>query len=324
VLAILLGLLVGSIVGSRDSLSAGISGSSSFPLRAAVVVLGAQLPLQTVVTEGVRSLPVIALTLGACLLAARALGRALSIPNPLRTLVGVGTGICGASAIAAVTPVIEAGELDVGYAVATIFLFNVLAVLTFPPLGHLIGMSAGAFGLFAGTAVNDLSSVVATASAYSGSLHTAVIVKLARTLMIVPISIVLGMLHRRGSQLSARARTDGGTPASRRRPASRRLLRESPGDRLAAVGESLQLMPRFLIGFLLLAALRSVNLIPHAVAPASGEAATLLITIALAAVGLSIDIKALRDTGPRPILLGAGLWVTVTAVSLTAQGLGLG
>ena len=105
-------------------------------------------------------------TLAVCLGAALVYGRLLGIVGDLRTLIGVGTGICGASAIAAVTPVIEATSTDVAYAVSTIFLFNIAAVLIFPILGHALGMSQHSFGLFAGTAVNDTSSVVATAATY--------------------------------------------------------------------------------------------------------------------------------------------------------------
>ena len=299
VIAILLGVFVGAAVGPRRSLVPGIASMSSAPLRAAVVVLGAELPLGAVVAEGVQSLPVIAITLGGCLLAASVLGRALSIPDPLRTLVGVGTGICGASAIAAVSPVIEAGGLDVGYAVATIFLFNVLAVLTFPPLGHLLGLGPHAYGVFAGTAVNDLSSVVAAASVYHGALHTAVIVKLARTLMIVPICLVLSIRRKRARGGSA------GAP---------------PFGLLGVV----RLVPGFLVGFLALAALSGFGAIPHGLTPAVSEVATLLITLALAAVGLSIDLAGLRAAGSRPILLGAALWVTTAVLSLAAQALRAG
>jgi uncharacterized integral membrane protein (TIGR00698 family) len=222
---------------------------------------------------------------------------------PLRTLIACGTGICGASAIAAVTPVIAAGELEVGYAVATIFLFNVLAVLSFPLLGHLLGLGPHAFGVFSGTAVNDLSSVVAAANAYGGgALHTAVIVKLTRTLMIVPICVVLA---------NRSARSGEGTVA----PAG-------SGER--TVGRAASFVPGFLILFLCCAGLRTVGAVPHDWAPAISQLATWLITIALSAIGLSIDLSALRRAGAAPVVFGAALWATVTLLSLLAIGLGLG
>jgi uncharacterized integral membrane protein (TIGR00698 family) len=264
----------------------GLRASSSTLLRGAVVALGAELPLATVLSQGVRSLPVIVVTLGGCLAVATVLGRRLGIVDPLRTLIGVGTGICGASAIAAVTPVMDTDEVDVGYAVATIFIFNVLAVLSFPPLGHALGMSQHDFGVFSGTAINDLSSVVAAGNVYgSVALGTGIVVKLTRTLMIVPITAVLA--RRSGHRRSAR-------------------------------------VPGFLLGFLALAAIASTGVIPAGLRPTIGELATAMITVALAAVGLSIDLAALRRTGARPIVLGAALWVTVSVLSLGAMALGLG
>jgi len=287
VLGVVLGLGLGALIGPRARLRPGVSKASSVFLRGAVVVLGAALPLGAVVSEGAATPPVILITLSGCLLAARLLGRRLAIDSTLRRLIGVGTGICGASAIAAVAPVIESGELEVAYAVATIFLFNVLAVLAFPLLGHALGLSRHAFGVFAGTAVNDLSSVVAAAGAYgANSLHTAVIVKLTRTLMIVPVCLVLAHRHR------GRVRT-------------------------------VKLVPPYLLAFLTLAGLCAIGIIPRGAAGAVSMVATWMITVALSAVGLSIDIAALRRAGPRPIVLGASLWIIVSLLSLAAHAAGL-
>jgi uncharacterized integral membrane protein (TIGR00698 family) len=288
VIGIVLGLVVGTLLGPRARLRPGVRWSTGLPLRGAVVVLGAELPIGVVAAQGARSLPGIVITLGGCLAVAALLGRRLGIPRRLRTLVGVGTAICGASAIAAVTPVIDADETEVGYSVATIFLFNVLAVLLFPLLGHALGLGQRSFGVFAGTAVNDLSSVVATAGLYGGgALHTAVVVKLTRTLMIVPVCAALG----RGPAAS------GG----------RRAVR----------------VPPFLLAFGAMAALRGVGVFPAAWAGEISQVATLLITLALSAVGLSIDLGALQRAGLRPLVLGAVLWVTVSALSLGCQAVGL-
>ena len=210
---------------------------------------------------------------------------------------------------AAVTPVIDAEQTEVGYAVTTIFLFNIAAVLIFPPLGHLLGLSQHSFGIFAGTAVNDLSSVVATASLYSaGSLHTAVIVKLTRTLMIVPICVILG-----------RRFAPADSPAST-------VAADRPGPTTTLTHRALgvaRLVPAFLVAFLLLAALRGAGVIPTAWSGGVSETATLLITLALSAVGLSVDLTALRRAGLRPLMLGAVLWVTVSMLSLGCQAAGL-
>jgi uncharacterized integral membrane protein (TIGR00698 family) len=311
VLGILLGLGVGASIGPRATVRPGVRWAASYPLRAAVVVLGAELPLAAVASQGLRSLPGIIITLSGCLAAARLLGRRLGVPSRLRTLVGVGTSICGASAIAAVTPVIDADETEVGYAVATIFLFNIAAVAMFPLLGHALGLGQHRFGVFAGTAVNDLSSVVATASLYgSGSLHTAVIVKLTRTLMIVPICVILGHRFRVASTSSTQ-------PAHERPHAIRPAALAHRARGLAS------LVPGFLVAFAVLACLRGADVIPSSWSGGISQAATLLITVALSAVGLSIDLGALRRAGVRPLLLGAMLWIVVSALSLSCQAAGL-
>jgi uncharacterized membrane protein YadS len=315
VLGIVLGLVVGAALGPRAALRPGVDWAASHPLRAAVVVLGAELPLAAVASQGVRSLPAIVVTLAGCLAAARLLGRRLGIQRRLRALIGVGTSICGASAIAAVTPVIDAERTEVGYAVTTIFLFNLAAVLVFPPLGHILGLSHHSFGVFAGTAVNDLSSVVATATLYgAGSLHTAVIVKLTRTLMIVPICVILGHRFRTAPATGPGTRSAGpGAPDHPLHPAAvaRRALVMA------------QLVPGFLVAFAVLAGLRGAGVIPGSWAGGISEAATLLITLALSAVGLSVDLKALRRAGAKPLMLGAMLWVTVSLLSIGCQAAGL-
>lgn len=304
VLAIALGLLVGAAVGPKNRLQAGLKFTSSVPLRAAVVVLGAELPVGVVVAQGGRSLPGILITLLGGLAAGALLGTRLGVTRRLRTLVSVGTSICGAAAIAAVTPVIDADETEVGYSVATIFLFNVAAVLVFPLLGHALGLSQHRFGAFAGTAVNDLSSVVAAASIYgAASLHTAVIVKLTRTLMIIPVCAYL--MHRCSGKAN---------PTSDTRIQARAL---------ASVEAVVASLPPFLLGFVALAALRGIGVIPAAAAGAISHLATWLITLALAAVGLSVDIAELRRAGTRPVVLGAMLWVTVSLLALGCQAIGL-
>ena len=236
---------------------------------------------------GVHSLPVMVGTLAICLLAAALLGRALRVRSSLRTLVGVGTAICGASAIAAVTPLIDAAAEDVAYALSTVFVFNAVAVVVFPLLGHALGMSQQAFGLFAGTAINDTSSVVAAgARSYgAGAAQHAVVVKLTRTLFIVPICIGLALWRGRwrrrrapAQDLAARAVVPG-----RLRRDQRAGQRGDPVDRRCA---------------------------------AFSAVAVFLITIALVAIGLSTDVGGLRATGPRPLLLGAVLWVVVSVSSL--------
>ncbi|WP_290864814.1 putative sulfate exporter family transporter [Hamadaea sp.] len=293
VIAVLVGGLLSPYARRRaEAVEPGLTLAKGTLLQLSVVLLGAQLSIAEVLRVGAGSLPVMLGTLAVCLLLAWQLGRKLGVPRDLRTLIGVGTGICGASAIAATTPAIRARSTDVAYAISTIFLFNVAAVVVFPPLGRALGLSEHAFGLFAGTAVNDTSSVVAAASAYGpDAAQYAVVVKLARTLMIIPIVLGLTALTRR---------RDGLPSAS----GARRMF---------------SLIPWFLPAFLATAALHSAGLIPAAVGPVAHQAALLLIAIALAAVGLSTDVAALRRAGPRPLLLGLVLWVAVSGTSLALQ-----
>jgi uncharacterized integral membrane protein (TIGR00698 family) len=258
---------------------------------------------------GVSSLPVMLGTLALALGGAWVFGRLLGVRGDTQTLIGVGTAICGGSAIAAATAAIGAKRSSVAYALATIFTFNIVAVLTFPPLGHLLGLSPEAFGLWAGTAVNDTSSVVAAGYAYSQAAgDQAIVVKLTRSLTLIPIVLTLAALKIRRENRAARALdavAEGsyeGATASIRKPLPWRKL-----------------VPLFLIGFVAAAGLRSAGAVPTAWLPTLTVIGTCLITAALAAIGLSLRPRELRDAGPRPLLLGAILWALVAIGSLVLQ-----
>lgn len=305
VTAIVIGVALAALIKPGNRLRPGITTAGKLILQLSVVVLGSQLSLAQIAQVGLESLPVMLGTLVVCLIAAYLLGRWLGIIGDLRTLIGVGTGICGASAIAAVTPVLGAVSVDVAYAISTIFLFNIAAVLTFPLIGHLLGMSQHAFGLFAGTAVNDMSSVVATATTYGGTAtNFAVVVKLVRTLMIIPIC--LGLAAWAGHRL----RTGNGLRA-------REVAETGPAPRARL--NVFRLVPWFLVGFLLIAAINTLGLIPVAAHTGLSTLSVFLITVALSAIGLSTDLGRFRSAGTKPLLLGALLWIIVTLTSLGLQ-----
>jgi uncharacterized integral membrane protein (TIGR00698 family) len=315
-----IGVVIAIVVKPGARFAAGVKWASTFVLQCSVVLLGAQLSISEAARVGLSSLPVMLGTLAICLAAAWLYGRLLGVPGDLRTLIGVGTGICGGSAIAAVSPVIEAASADVAYAISTIFLFNIAAVLAFPLLGHALGMSQQSFGLFAGTAVNDTSSVVATAATYGAAATShAVVVKLVRTLMIIPICLGLAALTARKQQrlaivtAPAAAVRDGaaaGAPASPV-PASPRM---SPR-------RAVKLVPWFLIGFVLVAVVNSCGIIPAGAHSPIQHVSVFLVAVALSAIGLSANVAALRKAGARPLVLGALLWITVAAASLGLQAL---
>lgn len=298
IVAILLGAALRAILGRRVSwprLRPGAAFAGRYLLQAAVVVFGLGLSLRAVARVGLHSLPVMLGTLAVCLLGAWLLGRALGVSAEARALIGSGTGICGASAIGAVTPVIAASEATVAYAVSTIFVYNVAAVLVFPPLGHLMGLGDQGFGLWAGTAVNDTSSVVAAGFSFSQAAgNYAVIVKLVRSLMIIPVVLGVSLLWRR-----RRAATSGDAA-----PRGKPLLR---------------LVPVFLWLFLAAAAANTIGLVPAAAHHALSTLATFLVAVALAGVGTGIDFGEMRRTGPKPLLLGGILWILVAATSLALQ-----
>ncbi|MDX6283972.1 MAG: hypothetical protein QOH03_5043 [Kribbellaceae bacterium] len=299
VLGVLAGVLVPALRGSWSR--PGYEFASKTLLQLSIVVLGTGLSLQQVVKVGGESLPVMLGTLTVALGGAWLFGRLLGVRGDTQTLIGVGTAICGASAIAAATAAIGAKRSSVAYALATIFTFNVVAVLAFPPLGHLLGLDAQAFGLWAGTAINDTSSVVAAGYTYSQAAgDQALVVKLTRSLMLIPIVIGLVILKSR-REAAATGRTSEARPVAAGKLPWRRMV------------------PLFLVGFVVAAGLRTLGVVPDAWQESLSLVGTFLITSALVAIGLSMRPSELRKAGWRPLALGALLWVSVALSSLGLQ-----
>jgi uncharacterized integral membrane protein (TIGR00698 family) len=292
VIAIVVGMLARSAAqrfGVQVQPVAGLA--SRYLLQVAIVLFGTGLSVAAVLRAGLSSLPVMLGTLASCAAMAALAGRLMGVRGEMRILIASGTGICGASAIGAVAPVIAASETSVAYAMSTIVVFNLAAVALFPLVGHLLGLSQQAFGLWAGTAVNDTSSVTAAGYAYGHAAGDyAIVVKLTRTLMIIPL--VLGLAARR---------RDSAAPATSWVQWLRRLV------------------PPFLPLFLLAAAAQSIGLVPQATHPALSLAATYAVAGAMAGIGASIQLDELRRVGLRPLLLGAVLSMTVAVTGLALQ-----
>jgi uncharacterized integral membrane protein (TIGR00698 family) len=297
VFAVLIGIALAVLAKPSARLRPGIAFTSKKVLQGSIVLMGLGLSLGQVLSTGARSVPVLAGTLAAALGMAWAAGRLLGVRGDTRTLIGVGTAICGASAIAATDAVIGADEADVSYAIATIFTFNIVAVLLYPSLGHALGLSQHSFGLWAGTAINDLSSVVAAATIYGHAAASyGVIVKLTRTLAIIPICLGLAAIRgRRGKDVAAK-------------PAARRVTIR-------------RIVPVFIVAFIAAVAANTIGLVPAAWHHGLSDLSTWMITAALAAIGLSTDVRHVRRAGLRPLALGAVLWVTVGLTSLGLQAL---
>lgn len=305
VLSILFGMLIALFWSDKGKAAAGIKWTSKIILQTAVVLLGFGLNLGVIFETGKQSLPIIVCTIGISLLLAWALHKALRVPSDTAILVGVGSSICGGSAIAATAPVIGADDNEVAQSISVIFFFNVLAAIFFPMLGSAIGFdtSAGdAFGIFAGTAINDTSSVTAAASTWdsmwnlgSETLHKAVTVKLTRTLAIIPITLVLAV---------ARAK-------------------KSAKDSGKAEGFSLKrAFPMFILYFVIASVITTVciqaGMDADVFAPLK-DLSKFFIIMAMVAIGLNSNVVQLVKSGGRPLLLGGCCWIGITAVSLVMQ-----
>ena len=302
VFAILLGMALALLLKDRGAAQAGVAYTSKKILQYAVILLGFGLNLSEIARVGAASLPIILSTISTSLIVSFLLYQLMKMPANISTLIGVGSSICGGSAIAATAPVIDAGDEEIAQSISVIFLFNIMAALIFPTLGGVLGLSNEGFGLFAGTAVNDTSSVTATAAAWDGmhpganTLDQATIVKLTRTLAIIPITLVLALWR------TARARRTGGTGES---------------------SFSLKKVFPFFILFFILASVITTAAVSAGVDAGAfqplKELSKFLIIMAMGAIGLNTDLVKLVRTGGRPILMGACCWAAIAAVSLGMQ-----
>lgn len=294
---IVLGLVVANLVRPPPPFNAGIRFAMGVPLRLGIVLLGARLSFGDVLSTGIGALVVIVACMAFALALVTALGRLLGLPPRLAALIAVGTAVCGNSAIAATAPVIEAKESDVSFAVATITLFGILAVLLYPLIGHALGLSDSFFGHWAGVAVNDTSQVTAAGFAYSEAAgETATVVKLIRNTLMGPLIVVIGVLYIRSGMA-----------------ASEEHVQEA--SRLPWV----KLVPLFVVGFVAMAALNSLSLLPAGALSPISEASKALILVALVGVGLNTDVSQLRSVGWRPLQAG---FLAAAALSVFALGFG--
>ena len=273
----------------------GIRFTSKKILKFAIILLGASLNIRTVLTVGKFSLTVMVFTLATCFGLGALIGKALGLNWKTSSLINAGTGICGGSAIAAIAPVIEATDMDIAYGLSATFLFDTVMIVVFPLLGRWMGLSDAAFGLWAGTAVNDTSSVVATGYAFSEAAGDfATMVKLTRTLSIIPAVLVFAAVS-----LHLKKKAQAGGTAVKVRIRS--------------------IFPWFILGFLAMSALTSLGLIPAALAAALKSASKFLMVAALAAIGLNTDFKTLCRSGAKPMLHGFIVSLLVVLVAIAVE-----
>jgi uncharacterized integral membrane protein (TIGR00698 family) len=289
VLGITLGILTTTFWKLPDRSHKGIKFTPKYIFQLAVVLLGFDMVAANVIRVGQQSLLVILLTVTAAFLTAFLVGRLLQINQKLTTLIGVGTAICGGSAITAASSAINADDQDISYSISTIFLFNGIAVFLFPLVGHFLHLSDTGFGMWAGTAINDTSSVVAAGFSFSNAAgNFATIVKLTRSLMIVPVTLALAFVTSRGRQNQQ-------------------------------TFNFVRVFPWFVLGFLAAAVLNSTNWIPTPINGTLAQAGKFLIIAAMAAIGLNTSVQSFFKVCPRALFLGAATWLVVMLSSLAVQ-----
>ncbi|MFA5995564.1 MAG: putative sulfate exporter family transporter [Patescibacteria group bacterium] len=294
VFGIFIGIIVNNLIKIPVVTQRGINFSAKIILQLAIILLGSTLSLTQIVETGAASFLVMIFTIATAFIVAFGVGKLLGIDKNIKQLIAVGTAVCGGSAIAAIAPIIKAKEHEIAYSISTVFLCNVLAVLIFPPLGHWLGLSDYGFGILAGTAINDTSSVVAAGYTFSNTAGDfATIVKLTRTTMLIPISLIFMILV---------------------------LIANKKNHTTSAVKYNIiKILPWFILGFIGLAIINSTGIINQTVLLHTKTTAKFMIVMALSAVGLKTDFKKMLQSGFKPLLVGALTWLSVSITSLAVQ-----
>ena len=290
VLAIVFGIVLNNCMKLPAIFQEGLSYSGKKLLQYSIIFLGLSMSIGQVSETGISSLRISLITILIAFLAAYLAGRFFKMNRVLTILIGFGTAICGGSAIAAASPILEADEEEIALSISTIFFFNILAVFIFPFLGHLLQMSDAFFGTWAGTAINDTSSVVAAGYTYSPSAgDLATIVKISRALMIVPACLIFAAYRYIKSKQSAQKTN----------------LK--------------QIFPWFIAWFVLASLISSLGFLPAAVIPYTKFISQWLMAMALAAIGAKVSFKQFKQAGAAPLLTGAFAWFCVAVSSLIIQ-----
>lgn len=293
VIALFLGMVLNRLVVNQIHFKAGLTFTSKRLLKFAIILLGASLNLTIVFNVGQVSLIVMVFTLLTCFGGGYFIGKILGLNWKLSNLISAGTGICGGSAIAAIAPVVDAEDGDIAYAMSATFLFDIAMILAFPLMGKALGLSDIAYGLWTGTAVNDTSSVVAASYAFSQAAGDfAVMVKLTRTLAIVPTVIIFTLIAARINQKS--------------NVASKQV-------------NLFQLFPWFILGFLMLTALNSGGFISQQISVLLKDMSKFIMIASLGAIGLNTNFTQMRKSGIKPMLHGFIISVLVVIVAIVVQ-----
>ena len=301
VIAMFIGMALNCFLRKTDVFNLGARFTSKKILKFAIILLGLSLNINTIFEVGKMSLLVMVFTLLTCFGGGYLIGKALKLNWKLSNLISAGTGICGGSAIAAIAPTIDADNNDVAYAMSATFLFDMAMILLFPIIGRALDMTDMAFGLWAGTAVNDTSSVVATGYAFSEAAGDfATMVKLTRTLSIIPTVLVFAFINLN----------------LKRKEAKLNGLNESE---LKAKFSIKKIFPYFIVVFVLMSIVASIFSIPSEVLVQTKAASKFLMVAALAAIGLNTSFSNMKKSGIRPMIHGFIISALVVIVALVVE-----
>ena len=301
VIAMFIGMILNYFLRNTKVFASGLKFTSKKILKFAIILLGLSLNITTILSVGKMSLTVMIFTLLTCFGGGYFIGKALGLNWKLSNLISAGTGICGGSAIAAIAPTIDADDNDVAYAMSATFLFDMAMIVLFPIMGQAMGMTDQAFGIWAGTAVNDTSSVVATGYAFSeGAGDFATMVKLTRTLAIIPTVITFAFVQLRLKRKEALANSKNGS---------------EPKANFSIA----KIFPWFILGFLAMSIVASIFPIPTAVVSGTKSASKFLMVCALAAIGLNTSFSSMKKAGIRPMIHGFIISALVVIVALVVE-----
>lgn len=300
VIALFIGMIINQIKKPGKTMAKGIKFTSKKVLKFAIILLGLSLNITTVLNVGKMSLAVMVFTLLTCFGGGYFIGRLLKLDWKLSNLISAGTGICGGSAIAAIAPVIDAKDSDIAYAMSATFLFDMAMIVLFPIMGRWLGLSDMAYGLWAGTAVNDTSSVVAAGYAFSEAAGDfATMVKLTRTLTIIPTVITFSLINIHIKR--------------------KRLATAGESGKIKSKINIKSLIPWFIVVFVALAVVNSTGVIPANVSSVAKTVSKFLMVSALAAIGLNTDVREMKKAGINPMLHGFIISALVVVVAIAVE-----
>lgn len=296
ILALILGMLCHPLLKKLPQASEGVDFASRTVLRLGIILMGISLSFSQVLMVGRYALLLMMCTLTTAFGGGYLLGRLFKVNWKLSSLLSASTAICGGTAVATLGPVIEAEDTHIAYAISATFLFDLLTVILFPWFGRLLGLPDMSYGLWVGTAVNDTSSVVAAGYGFSDAAGSfAVIVKLTRTLFIVPIVLVFSFIH------------------------ARMKLRSAGGTESEAKVNIASIFPWFVLPFIAMVALKSTGLLPEPAVAGISSLSKLFMLMAMGAIGLKTSFQEVKGVGWKPMFLGVAIDSSVVVVALAMQ-----